>query len=325
MKSLFTIILLVICSSALFSQVEEYNDLVLGFENGTIQLEKDLSYYYLTASNSYLAWYEGYTNQVYYQNLINGKIGKIKPKKGRGPFEILSIRGLVIISNQLFLLDSQNNKIVSYNMDKSEFVNEFITGRYRIQFITSSLEKVYGKAINRKAIYFEIDPSKEEIMPIEKSFEENFTRDMNRNIFRFEGPFLANSEYLISVRTYEPSMYIFDLDGELNDFEYDETNLKPEYEFNEFGMATRPPLEVNMNLHDAALKPNSNIIYLAREGYTEKYPKNNRSILYQYDYVKREYVGVLETGVESIGKIATNDRYLFVYDDKNFKIIKIKL
>ena len=325
MKLFLVITLFVLSNSTLFSQVEEYNDLVLGFENDTIKLEKDLSYYYLVASNSYLVWYEGYTNQIYYQNLNNGIINNLKFSKGSGPFEIQLLRGLAVIEDRLVILDAQNLKILSYSLAKSEFISEFLLGRNRIQFITSSSEKIYGKGISKNGIYFEINPTNEKIEPIKNSFKEIFTREMNKNIFRFEGPFLADSEYLISVRTYEPSMFVFDLDGDLIDFEYDETNFEPEYGFNDFGMATNPPSRVNMNLNDAALKPNSNIVYLAREGYTEKYPENNRSILYQYNYVKREYVGILETGIESIGKIATNDKYLFVYDNKNFSITKIKL
>jgi len=325
MKSLFTIILVIICSNYLFSQDQECDDLVLSVKNDTINLEKNLSYYYLTASNSYLTWYEGFTNQVYYQNLNNGKIEYVKFNKGKGPFEIQSLRGLAVIQDRLFILDAQNLKILIYNLDKSEFISEFLLGRNRIQFISTSSEKLYGKGISRNGIYFEINPENEDTVPIRNSFNENLARNMNKNIFRFEGPFLANSDYLISVRIYEPSLFVFDLKGELNDFNYDETKSKPEYEFNDFGIATSPPNEVNMILKDAALKPNSNIVYLARKGYTKEYPENNRSILYQYDYVKREYVSILETGIESIGKIATNDTFLFVYDDKNFTIIKIEL
>ncbi len=303
---------------------EDYRNLVLGSNFETIQLEKDLSYYYFTASNNYLAWYEGYTNQVYYQNLENGKVTKLVFSDGRGPYEIKSLRGISVIKSDVFILDSQNQKILKYNLDKKQFVNEFLLGKNRIQFITSSSEKLYGKAINRNGVYFEIDSTNGDIEPIENSFREDFVREMSKNIFRFEGPFLANSEYIISVRTYEPSMFVFNLDAELIDFEYDQTKSKPEYEFNDFGIAARPPSKSYMVLKDAALKPNSSIVYLTRDGFTKKYPKNNRSVLYQYDYVKREYVGTFETDIQSIDKITTNDKYLFVYDDKNFTITKIE-
>lgn len=327
MKYQILIILIAFLSTNLLAQKseEEYRSLVLDQSSEIIKLEKDLSYYYFTASNNFLAWYEGYTNQVYYKNLDNGKVSRLVFLDGRGPFEIKSLRGLSIIKSKLLVLDSQNQKILQFDLEQQRFVSEFLIGKNRIQYITSSAEKLYGKGINRNGIYFEINPSTEQIVSIINSFNEDFAREMNKNIFRFEGPFLANSEYLISVRTYEPSLYTFDLNGKLNDFEYDEVKSKPEYEFNNFGIATRPPSQVNMVIKDAALKPNSNIVYLAREGYTEKYPENNRTVLYEYDYVKREYVGVFETGVESIGKIATNNTHLFVYDDENFTITKIKL
>ena len=121
-------------------------------------------------------------------------------------------------------------------------------------------------------------------------------------------------------------MFVQKMNGEYSDFKYDQTKKEPEYEFDDnFGRAIGPPLRVNMKLNDAALKPNSTIAYLSREGYTKKYPENNRSVLYQYDFIKREYVGILETEIESIGKIATNDKYLFIYDDKNFTIKRVEL
>lgn len=321
---LFLFIFLPINLKAQKSQ-EDYKSLVLDTSFQTINLEKDLSYYYFTASNDYLAWYEGYTNQVYYQNLDNGKVGRLVFSEGRGPYEVKSLRGLSIINSNIFILDTQNQKILQYDLEKKQFANEFLLGKNRIQFITSSSEKLYGKGISRNGIYFEIDPTNEDVEPIKKSFREDFVREMNNNIFRFEGPFLTNSEYIISIRTYETSMFVFNLDEELFEFEYDETKSKPEYEFNDFGIATRPPSEVNMVLKDAALKPNSNIVYLARNGYTKKYPENNRSVLYEYDYVKKEYVGILETDIESISKIATNDKYLFIFEDKNFTIKRIEL
>lgn len=207
---------MVVCSSTLFSQVEEYNDLVLSFDNETIKLEKDLAYYYLTASNDFLARFEGYTKQIYFQNLSGGEITRL-------------------------------NKLL------------------------------YGKGANRDGIYFKIDFDNDKIAFLENSLSQQQIIDLPKNPFRFERPFLANSEDLISVRTYEPSMFVFDLEGELNDFEYDETKIEAEYVFNDFGRATNPLSRVNMKLNDATLKTNSNIIYLAREGYTEKYPENNRA------------------------------------------------
>jgi len=324
MKLLFFFLLL---SNVVFAQEnkEFYSSLIIENTSDVIKLEKDLSYYYMTASNSYLAWYEGYTNKVYYKNLLTEEVTNLKFKSGRGPYEILSLRGLAIANNHLFILDSQGNKILKFNFEKGIFESEMSTGGTRIIFITSSNNQLYGKGVNRNGIYFEIGFDKEVIVPLKNSLEQKEILDLTNNMFRFEGPFLANNEYLISVRNYEPSMFISELEGEIKEFDYDRANFEPEYEFNEFGIATRPPSKLSMRIYDAALKPNSNIVYLAREGYTVEYPENNRSVLYKYDYVKREYVGVLETENESIGKIATNDKYIFIYDDKNFTITKIKL
>lgn len=288
LKYLFTIILLVICSNYLFSQVQEYNDLVLSVEKDTIKLEKDLSYYSLTVSNDFLVWAEGYTNQIYYQNLVSGKIKKIDFTEGRGPFEIKAANGLEIIKNNLIILDRQNSKILIYDLNQHTFKNEFKINyrKGRIIYITSSSNKLYAKGSSPSGIYFEIDINSEKITSLKNSFTDQLLSDSRKNIFRSEGSFIVNSDFLITVRFYEPSLYVFDISNQkMSDFEYDETEIEAEYEFNEFGIATYPPFKLSMRVHSAALKPNSNIIYLAREGYTEKYPENNRSVLYQYDYI----------------------------------------
>jgi len=327
MKFLFVLFIKFFLMLSLIAQEnkEVYSSLILENDPEVIKLEKDLSYYYMTASNSYLAWYEGYTNKVYYKNLLNEEIINLKFEKGRGPNEILSLRGLAIVNNHLFILDTQNKKVLKFNLKEGNFDSEMQYGRNRINYITSSNNNLFGKGASRNGIYFEIDFDKEAIIPLKNFLTEEEIIELTKNVFRFEGPFLANSEFLVSVRKYEPTIFIQKQDESFVDFQYDKANFEPEYEVNEYGMATRPPEKVSMRLYSAALKPNSTIVYLVREGYTEKFPENDRSTLYLYDFALKEYVGTLDTKVESIREITTNDKYLFIYDDKNFSITRIEL
>lgn len=44
---------------------EDFKSLVVSASEDSIQLEKGYAYYYLRASDKYLVWFEGYTDQIY--------------------------------------------------------------------------------------------------------------------------------------------------------------------------------------------------------------------------------------------------------------------
>jgi hypothetical protein len=301
------------------------DDLVLGFDGKTISLEKNLSYYHFKASNEYLVWYEGHTEKLLYQDLSNDEIGEVSYKKGRGPFEIQSLRMMTLLDNELLILDSRNSKLIKYDLEKGRFVDEFVIDTKNLSFITSSKDNVYGKAQNQKGLYFKLNIKEKDLELMKVDYGEEFIREAFKNPFRFDGPFLANEEYLISVRLYEPSLTIYSKsDGSLEEIWFDDTKIEPAYEENEFGFVSYPPDKLSLRIHDAALKPNSNTILFAMEGESDNLSQISRSVLYQYDLEKGEYDRMINTEASAIDGIMINDDYIFVYDENSFEISRIE-
>lgn len=302
-----------------------YNSLIVDFSSDSIKLEKEMSYYYIRASDEFLGWYEGYTGKIYYQNLLSNEIFEIPFTKGRGPFEILNLRGLEIIGSILYILDTRNLKIVSYDLERREFIDEILMGEKRLMFITSSDNMLYGKGRSQEGIFFEINSSEGTITPLVNTFNEQLFSDFVYNLYRFDGPFIANNSYLVSPRYYETSVVVYELSEKvLNDYFYDETNIITDYPKDEFGFSSAPD-KISLQLIDVAFKPNSNSIYIVANGSTLNVGSFKENYIYEYNLEQNEFGKLIKTNAKSIGEVTTNSDFIFIYDDKNFTIKKIKL
>jgi hypothetical protein len=302
-----------------------YDRLLVSDQENIIELTKNLTYSLFSASNNYLCWYEAYTKKIYYQDLSTGKIFELPVRKGRGPNEVLMVMGLEIIDNTMYIFDQNNRKIIPYDLSKKEFGRELLIGKNNITFITSSSGKLFGKGLTEEAILFEIDVEGERIIPLSGSHNETVASDFIRNLHRFDGSFIANDDFIVTVRKFEPTMVRYNLsEGELTDFSYDETRVETEYPTNAAGFSTMLEV-VNMAVYDAAFKPNSNSIFLVAKGYTTEIDTLKKNYLYEYNLDSDSYSKIIESNATSIGRVTANDNHLFIYDDEKFTIEMFEL
>lgn len=302
---------------------DDYKSLVLSSSKDLIELESGYSYYYLRSTDSFLVWFEGYTKRVFVHQVNSGQTKELPLSYGRGPGEVNSIRGLAIVNDTLIVLDARNSKLLVYDLNKQRYIKEFLIGTQRVSFIASSESKVFGRGGGREAVYYEIDHQNETITPIRASFDESIARDYVYNPYRSDGPFIANDDYLISFRNYEPSLFIYDRNKSvITDIIYDETEIITEYPKNEFGFAS-PPDRINLRITDSCILPDSGEVLIAANGKskTKKFEKN---ILTKFDPTSYEYKGEIFTGLESVRHIACNSEGIYAYDDEQFIIKRIE-
>ncbi len=306
------------------NEVEDFKSLVIRVGEDTIQLEEGYSYFYFTASDKYLAWYEGYTDQIYFQDLMTNRISRVEFDAGRGPYEINMIRGLQVIDNTLYVLDAKNSKIVEFDLDTHTFKNEILLEGERISFITSTENKIIGKGLSREGIFFQIDPANQSVTPIENTFDEEVATDFIKNPYRSDGPFIANDEFVLAFRNYETSVVKYNLiDHEFIDYFYDQTDIKTEYQVNQLGFAS-PPEKINLRLYDASFKPGTNIVYLIGNGKTKSI-RFDPNTIYLFDIEENMYIGKIITELSDLRYICTNTQYIYAYDKERFMIRRLEI
>lgn len=296
-----------------------------------LSLEKDFNNYSFTANEDYLVWRQGYTDVLFIQNLKDQTVNELKPIKGRGPFEVQSLRGNAIIDSKLFLYDSNQMKILVYSMIEKEFVEEFVLGYdrtmagSRIIYLGSSADKLYGKGFSKDAVLFEVDLNEKKLNALPNTNDEVLLNDAMRNLFRFDMPVMANKEYFASFRRYEPQMFFYNFETEeLVDFEFDETKIKTKFEKDQYGLSQAPG-RVSVLFRDSFIHPNKNIIYFLAEGSTEKIGNVSKNTIYRYDFVNKMYLEPLVTTVENIKHITTNGIDIFIYSEEEYLIYKANL
>lgn len=326
MKFLNTILLIVLVISfkPLEAQVQLETEVYLS-------LEKDFNNYSFSASEDYLVWRQGYTDIIFIQNLRDQTLHELKPSEGRGPFEILNLRGIEIIDQQLVLYDISQLKILVYSLADEEFIEEFLLGSNqsmrgsRIIYLGSSNNKLYGKGFSMEGVLFKVDLKEKNLRILPNTNDEGLMNDAIKNLYRFDMPAMANEGYFASIRQYEPEIFIYNFETkELSDFAFDETQIKTKYRSDEFGFASLPE-KISARFNDSFIHPNKNIIYFVANGSTEKLGSLNKNTIYRYDFVNKKYLEPLVTTVENIKHITTNGINIFIYSEEEYLIYKANL
>lgn len=292
-----------------------------------IVLDESLNYFNIVASEKYLVWFEAFTKRIFFKNLESNVIKSIELKKGRGPFEYINFGGLVIINNEFVLLDRGNKKIFTYDFEEEEFQTEFMIEDTQLSNITSFEEVIYGKGMNfnSNSIFHVIDSYKKNLTSISKATNELVQTDYMQNMFRFDGRFISNDNYLINFRFYEPSFYLYNLnESVMEEYEFATTEIEPIYPVDNLGFVTSPPRELSFRLRDAVFKPKSNNVFIIASGVTDNLGNFSRSNIYEFDFINNKIAKIYETDLESIREIAVNEEYLFLLSDKKFVIRTIE-
>ncbi|MBO6792355.1 MAG: hypothetical protein JJ895_00500 [Balneolaceae bacterium] len=318
-KYIITVLVFLASISTEAQEVNQSHNIVIGISNDVIKLEKNLSYYYFNSTNKYLGWYEGYTNTLTVINLESRDVIDIPVNKGRGPFEFSLIRGFTIIDDKAYILDLQNLKIVKFDLDQNVYLSEKLLGRNRITHLTTNGEILLGRGLSRNAIYFEIDKNDLEISAINNSINETIADDFLKNPYKSDGPFIANKEYILSLRRYESSMYFYK-ESVLVDEYFDDMITNTDYKVDGFGFAQLPE-ETSYKLLDAALDNKNNLLILAK-GATKNFKYGNH-IVSVLNLNSEKFARSIELNeLQSPRRLVLNDDNLFVYDEEKY-VIKI--
>jgi len=183
MKSTSLIFLLSFISISGFAQSgkSKLGDLVLGFEDEIITLEKDLSYYHLQASDEYLVWYEGNTKRIFFQDLHTDEINELEYRIGRGPYEVQMLRDIVVIGNQLLMVDLGNSKLLKYDLNQDQFIGEFAVNTKNIFDLASTDGEVYGMAQNKEGLFYSVDYVDQKVKLLEGTSDQNLLEKLWKN------------------------------------------------------------------------------------------------------------------------------------------------
>lgn len=309
----------IILFGAVFSQVDKPNgSLVKEISDDQIKLEKDLAYYYFTSSNRYLAFYEGFTKKLYFYDLVDQSVSKVNLKEGRGPNEIGSLSGLAILDTIAVLSDAGNRKILRYDISSEEYLGEFLV-KDRIYALAVAAGKVYAKIATQNAIFAEVDIDKKAVINLTGSSNLTIARDSRRNMYRFDGNLIANSNYLLSLRYYEPNFFGYILEEQsLIEQEYESLKGEIEYSRNRMGFVDGLPNKLQIRLRSADFYELDKIaMILEGRGQSEKYTAGT---VYIFDLDTQEFLEPIQTGWSHIRHISINNSNIFAYDDERFAI-----
>lgn len=288
----------------------------------TIQLQKDYSYDFFVASENYLVWQEFHTKKIYYLNINSEEVFELDLQMGRGPSEYESVVSVRLVEDKIYLHDINQSKFIIFDLTKGEFLDDYLVKGSGILRMTNFGEEFYFTTFDKEGfIHF-------------LSYEDGITKKLENseidespvtNIYKYDGSFLANQDYIVLARYYEPSIILYDKQTqEMEDFEFDETENLTEFSLSEDNTSDAT-IKVGVRIFSSAFKKDSNTLLFVGKGKT-KTKDFEQNEVYQYDIEKREFlVEKIVTDLSSIRRIATNKNYLFIYDNSEFTITILKL